>query len=384
MIIDFKEIPVANKGGGGQDRFEQFACDLLERMGFEILQRPHRGADGKKDIIVSEIRSGIENKTNIKWLVSCKHYAHSGRSVNDQDEPDIGDRLSAHGCDGFLGFYSTIPASSLSNKLSACKNQFEYTIYDCTRIEKAVLSSRQRERLLHSYFPESAINAHHFISQEKQHRQAEELTHLHLSKEDILEITKTAIIILEIEKIKGGYFDGGFINAESSLRKLYRYSDHSNGKVADAVFRFLQSVADQTRAKMPVAIASSLFQFVLTFSSSYITSKKERHENGSQCLYIGYSLAYDAFIYLDDFEIAAYGLLILKFIYRESKRNGNSDLAECVLEQYNQLEQTLDRPERRDLQDAKELLRAFKNDLDSYDLSFPLFSDHLSKKFIKT
>lgn len=82
--------------------------------------------------------------------------------------------------------------------------------------------------------------------------------------------------------------------------------------------------------------------------------------------------------------IAAYGLLIFKFIYRESKRNVNSDLAEYVLEQYNHLEQTLDRPERNDLEDAKELLRAFKNDLDSYDLSFPLFSNHLSKKFIKT
>ena len=39
MIIDFKEIPIASKGGGEQDRFEQFACDFLEAIGNKILMQ---------------------------------------------------------------------------------------------------------------------------------------------------------------------------------------------------------------------------------------------------------------------------------------------------------------------------------------------------------
>lgn len=46
MIIDFKEIPQANKGGGNQDSFELFAQDFFEYLGYEIVEQPFRGADG--------------------------------------------------------------------------------------------------------------------------------------------------------------------------------------------------------------------------------------------------------------------------------------------------------------------------------------------------
>ena len=47
MILDFKEIPEANRGTGLQDTFELFARDFLAFMGFRIVQDPDRGADGK-------------------------------------------------------------------------------------------------------------------------------------------------------------------------------------------------------------------------------------------------------------------------------------------------------------------------------------------------
>ncbi len=52
MIIDFTDIAPSNKGGRNQDSFEQFACAFLEAKGFEIVQRPDRGPDGKKDMII--------------------------------------------------------------------------------------------------------------------------------------------------------------------------------------------------------------------------------------------------------------------------------------------------------------------------------------------
>jgi len=154
MILDFKEIPQANSFDGRQDTFELFARDFLEEMGYEILSEPCRGSDGKKDLIVGERRSGIGGTTNLKWLVSCKHYAFSGKSVTDTDEPDISDRIKKHKCSGFMGFYSTIPSTSLSKKLEDL-DMLEHIVYDRGKIEKKLLESPACRELARRYFSNS-------------------------------------------------------------------------------------------------------------------------------------------------------------------------------------------------------------------------------------
>jgi hypothetical protein len=153
MIIDFTEIPQANLGGGLQDTFELFTRDFLEDLGFEIIQHPDRGPDGKKDLIVGEVRSGVGGKTSVRWLVSCKHFAHSGKSVSDTDEPDITDRVAAHKCQGFIGVYSTIPATSLNVKLNGYGDKICHQVYDRERIEKELLKHPLGIKLSRRYFP---------------------------------------------------------------------------------------------------------------------------------------------------------------------------------------------------------------------------------------
>jgi hypothetical protein len=155
MILDFTEIPQANTGSGKQDTFELFARDFLEELGYTILEGPDRGADGKKDIIVSEERRGISGTTDIKWLVSCKHYAHSGKSVSDTDEPNIQDRVATHKCDGFIGFYSTISSVSLKNNLHGLQDKIQFRVFDREKIESFLLKSPEGMRLASRYFPES-------------------------------------------------------------------------------------------------------------------------------------------------------------------------------------------------------------------------------------
>ncbi|MCT4583116.1 MAG: restriction endonuclease [Flavobacteriales bacterium] len=153
MILDFKEIPKANTGDGDQDTFELFSRDFLEILGYEIIQHPDRGADGKKDLIIQELRQGISGATKIKWLVSCKHYAHSGKSISDTDEPNILDRISVHECDGFFGFYSTLPAASLGKNFEGLKKKTSIEYFDRERIEKILLESPEGIRLASRYFP---------------------------------------------------------------------------------------------------------------------------------------------------------------------------------------------------------------------------------------
>ena len=142
MILDFKEIPQANKGGGLQDTFELFARDFLSHLGYLIVEDPDRGADGKRDMIVEERVQGLSAEFCFRWLVSCKHFAHSGTAVKDSDEINIRERLEQHKCDGFMAVYSTLCATSLSGLLNGLKeNDVKVMVYDHEKIEAELLKS---------------------------------------------------------------------------------------------------------------------------------------------------------------------------------------------------------------------------------------------------
>ena len=156
MILDFREIPEANWGEGLQDTFELFARDFLSYMGYRIVEDPARGADGKKDLIVEEVLVGVASEQTIRWLVSCKHYAHSGRSVPDSDEINITERLGQHNCDGFMGFYSTLPAVSLQGVLKGVQRNI---VFDREKIESYLLRRDiDAVRIASRYFPVSFKN----------------------------------------------------------------------------------------------------------------------------------------------------------------------------------------------------------------------------------
>src|SRR5579859_1135138 len=116
-VIDFCEIPEAHLSSGKQDCFELFTRDFLESLGYDIVESPSRGADGGKDLIVSELRKGVGGTTKMRWLVSCKHKAHSKKAISVDDEQSILERVKAKKCEGFLGFYSAVPSTALVNRL---------------------------------------------------------------------------------------------------------------------------------------------------------------------------------------------------------------------------------------------------------------------------
>lgn len=156
-MIDFKEIPVANSGEGEQDSFELFARDFLSLKGYEIISNPSRGADGGIDLIVQEERLGVSGeKSVIRWLVSCKHY-HSGKSVSPKEETNILERVFAENCHGFIGFYSTIASSGLSQLLEKIKsrNGITFQLFDCKKIESDLFQFSTFEKLFTRYFPNS-------------------------------------------------------------------------------------------------------------------------------------------------------------------------------------------------------------------------------------
>lgn len=159
-VLDFREIPEAGKSSGHQDAFELFAREVLEMLGLTVLQGPARGADLGKDLIVGETRSGLISSTTLKWLVSCKHFAFGGNSVRLDDERNIFERVSAAGCHGFIGFYSTLPSSGLSEMLHR-QSSIEVKFYDHEEIERHLLRSAKGRDLIERYFPISAKKLEH-------------------------------------------------------------------------------------------------------------------------------------------------------------------------------------------------------------------------------
>jgi hypothetical protein len=158
--LNLREIPQANVPTGGQDTFELFARDFLEMFGYVPHSGPDRGADLGRDLVVQEKRTGVGGETIVKWLVSCKHKAHSNQSVFLSDEPDILDRVRVHDCSGFIGFYSTIPASSLVQKLEQLKINtawFDFQTFDREKIESILLRSGVGQGIAQRYFPNSYV-----------------------------------------------------------------------------------------------------------------------------------------------------------------------------------------------------------------------------------
>jgi hypothetical protein len=149
-MIDWREI-------ADSDSWELFARDFLAELGFVIEVGPGRGPDAGRDLLVSEQFKGTLHTNKFAWLVSCKHFAGSGKAVGTEDETNITDRLGHHSADGFLGFYSTLPSAALIQRLKEYKDQKRikaYEIFDAKKIEGYFVSVGFSKLALRS-FPES-------------------------------------------------------------------------------------------------------------------------------------------------------------------------------------------------------------------------------------
>lgn len=151
--VDFREIPIHSGNGNVSDAFELFARDFFAALGFRIVEEPARGADGGRDLVIEELLRGTFTVEPIRWIVSAKHFAHSGESVRPAHELDPKGRVDAAQAQGFIGFYSTVPSAGLRDRLRALTSM-KYRIFDRAAIEQHVLSA-ELEDLFRRYFPMS-------------------------------------------------------------------------------------------------------------------------------------------------------------------------------------------------------------------------------------
>lgn len=124
-------------------------------MDIDIEEGPDRGPDSGRDLVIAEKRMGLLGSGQHRWLVSCKHFAHSKKSVSIRDEPDILGRVRRFRADGFIGFYSTLPSAELNRTLKSYRSETNVIVYDSALIERMLISNPALKQVFERFFPHS-------------------------------------------------------------------------------------------------------------------------------------------------------------------------------------------------------------------------------------
>lgn len=116
MYIDFGAIDTG-------EEFELLCEDLLQAMSFNIESKVARGPDQGKDMVaITTVTDDAGIRQTHRYLVECKHFAHSGKSVQESDVGTPISRMSAHNCDRYLLITSTVPSEKLRVQLEGIGN----------------------------------------------------------------------------------------------------------------------------------------------------------------------------------------------------------------------------------------------------------------------
>lgn len=83
MAIKYKMLDFAELDVNGDD-FELLVRELLYNKGLEVYWSG-KGPDGGRDLLCVEKYKSNFKEVRKRWLIQCKHNAHSGNSVGVND-----------------------------------------------------------------------------------------------------------------------------------------------------------------------------------------------------------------------------------------------------------------------------------------------------------
>ena len=151
------------------EQFEELCEDLFKAMGYDDPppERSGRGPDGGRDLMVTEHRiSGILGAPRrFRWLVECKNFAKSNKSVQPRDIGAITDKLALHNADGYLLVTTTIPSTSVEQTIRGIDDNervpSEATYWARPRLTEELLKHRHvYEKYFGTPVTEVAVQSH--------------------------------------------------------------------------------------------------------------------------------------------------------------------------------------------------------------------------------
>jgi len=149
-MIDFREL---DKNG---ILFEILIREIFIKLDYEV-KWAGVGPDRGKDLLVTEKHDSFIGDTKTKWLVQCKHNAHSGKAVGLEDLGDFVSACHDHDVTHYLLICSTQPSSSLLERFEniSINKKIIIDYWDATKVEK-LLDSVKFYDLFQLFFPKSS------------------------------------------------------------------------------------------------------------------------------------------------------------------------------------------------------------------------------------
>jgi hypothetical protein len=150
-MLDFTEL-----SEDGHD-LEVMTRELLFSLGYPVAWSG-AGPDGGRDLTVTEPGDQLFGSQARKWLVSCKDFARSGRSVGVNDLTGFVDACQGHGAEGFLLVCTTHPSAGLITRLEGVQNEGHVRTHywDGVALER-LLSRPTAWAIAQRFMPQSTI-----------------------------------------------------------------------------------------------------------------------------------------------------------------------------------------------------------------------------------
>lgn len=199
-----------------------------------------------------------------------------------------------------------------------------------------------------------------------------------LSEGELLEAAKSAVIIVDLEKIKYKYFHSELHLREDVLDELRVYKPISTDITTIEIYNFLFEVADSINYRSSDDFGIAIFSLVMHFFP-------EETEEIDTILYlstnIGSQLVSASIFNLENFKIGVYGLSTWKWVYLRAKWRGKKEIMERVKSEYEQVKNFFcgDNVKISNYEGKIQLIEIFEEDLEKGGLTFPEIPNEILK-----
>jgi hypothetical protein len=103
-------------------RFEALVCQLLQAMGYRILEKPAIGTEGGRDVLVERTLRDAMGQRSERVVVQCKHRAHAGRPIGDAQIGVWQNAMARYQACGYLLVTDTRVTENLSKSFREYSN----------------------------------------------------------------------------------------------------------------------------------------------------------------------------------------------------------------------------------------------------------------------
>jgi hypothetical protein len=202
--------------------------------------------------------------------------------------------------------------------------------------------------------------------------------------EEHLTSVRTAIIQIEIQKLRYKFNPNDWKAAETIISELCLYRDFKNDIVSSSVIEFLSEVANLCRHDMTSEVLYEVTSIAGLFIPNSAGDEKSLSYNCIfQAIYMGYSLAYDSIIKLNNLDMLKSSLQFWKDIHYDVIYNKDKRILEELSKNQKDLRDTVEKRNREEFKNALELIDIYIADLKNPVTASPLFPDKLYSKIVR-